>query len=596
MIDWQSKMWNMPRAAFVCIALLSLVACAGDETREQSHDHAQSSRGGSSQSEQEVQAAIEEIWREEIFRLPTDPDVIYHVLAGEYLGGEEDLAGAARQYVRAASKSIEPAVAARASRISYATEDWASLYEATSRWLVLEPANDDAIQLRAIAQMQRGHAAGAITSMRAILKKARSSEAGWGTVAGLMAAVGDEEKVNPVLDGLLAMSGEVNSDAELYGRSVLAYRMQRPQVARQLAEQAARQTDNIEILRWAAQVAHAQGDGEAALAHYRHALTIEPGERDLTLAYAEVLRRQQRLDEALRVLDQLPADSSVLYTAGVYAESAGRRDDTLAYYRRLRKLDEKGDSQHFYYCGQLAEVLLLHDDAVKCFRRVTDGDYVSDARIRLGYALASGGNVLEATEILRLLQGGNEMEVVEQAFIAEAQILRDAGQLDRALDRLSEGLSRMNDSVNLLYARALLAEAMGELSWAEQDLRTIIQNDPDNAVALNALGYTLANRTNRYEEALSLIERAMVINPEDAATLDSLGWVYYRMGKPGDAVEYLRRALENDKNAEIAAHLGEVLWQLGRHQEALDAWREGARINAQDAVLLETLERFGVTL
>jgi tetratricopeptide (TPR) repeat protein len=155
----------------------------------------------------------------------------------------------------------------------------------------------------------------------------------------------------------------------------------------------------------------------------------------------------------------------------------------------------------------------------------------------------------------------------------------------------SRALQQKSDDTNLLYARGLMAEKVDRLDMTESDLLKVISKEPDNANALNALGYTLADRTARYQEALDYIKRAAELVPDDPAILDSLGWVSYRLGKMDEALKWLSRAFEMLEDAEIAAHYGEVLWQTNQKEKARAIWEKGKLLNAEDPVLVETLKR-----
>jgi tetratricopeptide (TPR) repeat protein len=145
---------------------------------------------------------------------------------------------------------------------------------------------------------------------------------------------------------------------------------------------------------------------------------------------------------------------------------------------------------------------------------------------------------------------------------------------------------------DLLYSRALVAEKLGRIDQLEADILTILKTEPDNAHALNALGFTLADQTDRYEEAYVYIKRAIEIMPDDAAIIDSWGWVHYRLGDYEKAISLLRKALSYFNDAEIAAHLGEVLWVSGNREEATSIWKEALDKSPDDPLLLEVMQRF----
>jgi Flp pilus assembly protein TadD len=172
--------------------------------------------------------------------------------------------------------------------------------------------------------------------------------------------------------------------------------------------------------------------------------------------------------------------------------------------------------------------------------------------------------------------------------------LQSAGRRDEAFHILGGALDALPEDVPLRYARALLAVSLGQLDLAESDFRQIISVQPDNAAAINALGYTLADLTDRYDEAEQLILQAYELQPEDASIIDSMGWVSYRLGRLKMAEKYLREAWKSLRNAEIAAHLGEVLWASGQRDEARSLWKLGTQMEGDNEILMETMQRFGV--
>jgi tetratricopeptide (TPR) repeat protein len=204
--------------------------------------------------------------------------------------------------------------------------------------------------------------------------------------------------------------------------------------------------------------------------------------------------------------------------------------------------------------------------------------------------LSKQGQIDEGLEKIRNIQTTNPTDRVI-LIQAESEILTEAERLDEAMAVYNKALADNNDP-DLLYSRAMLAEKMGRLDALENDLKTILTDDPDNAQALNALGYTLADRTDRYQEAYELISRALELNPDDFYVLDSMGWVLYRLGRLDEAVVHLRRALEIRNDPEVAAHLGEVLWVIGDKQAARKIWDTALQDTPDDARLLKVINRF----
>jgi len=175
--------------------------------------------------------------------------------------------------------------------------------------------------------------------------------------------------------------------------------------------------------------------------------------------------------------------------------------------------------------------------------------------------------------------------------VAEAQLLRDIGQYEQALQIYGQAMQQFPDDPDLLYEKALTAKRAGQYEAMEQMLRLLMQRHPDYHHAYNALGYSLADRNLRLQEARSLIEKALAVDPNDAYILDSMGWVEFRLGNHADALRLLKMAFERLPDAEIAAHLGEVHWVLGQREQALAVWRLGLQINPDNDTLLQTLRR-----
>jgi tetratricopeptide (TPR) repeat protein len=217
-----------------------------------------------------------------------------------------------------------------------------------------------------------------------------------------------------------------------------------------------------------------------------------------------------------------------------------------------------------------------------------------EAQVRIAVIRAKQGDTARAREILQQLRDQSPGDA-QTLFLVEAEILDEVGSKEAAMGVYGAALEVFPDSADLLYARALYAVKVDRVELAEADLRRVIAGDPNHADALNALGYTLADRTDRYEEALALIEKAHALKPEEPAILDSMGWVHYRLGNHEVALDFLRRASAAMSDGEIAAHLGEVLWALGRRDEAWQVWEAALKDHPEHAYLLEVVGRHRVT-
>jgi Tfp pilus assembly protein PilF len=290
-------------------------------------------------------------------------------------------------------------------------------------------------------------------------------------------------------------------------------------------------------------------------------------------------------------IEQTP---EVMFARIMFEIVAAERAAAVALYEEFRTASYADPQAEAYYRAQAAEALGFDQQAIEYYSQVSDGERALAAAIRRAELLAQSGDMDGARHSLAELRIQTNELVIEESWLAEARILREAGERDQAFHMLDEAIEQLPGSVPILYTRALLAAELGWVDIAERDLREIIARQPENAAALNALGYTLADQTERYDEAEALIRQAYILQPQEASIIDSMGWVLFRQGRHAEAEEFLRRAWEIDKNPEIGAHLGEVLWVSGKQDEAVRVWREAQAVDSQNTVLLETLERLNI--
>jgi Flp pilus assembly protein TadD len=330
------------------------------------------------------------------------------------------------------------------------------------------------------------------------------------------------------------------------------------------------------------------------LAFMQDFVTRYPAARDVRLAYARLLVSANQFPEARKEFNRLttdfPRNPEVSLAAGLLALQVG---DTEAAKTLLTQTLEYGyqpaDTVH-YYLGLAAEETKQPTEAARHYQEVKDGEYLVQARARQAAILVKQGSLPEARALLAATRTRNDAQKM-RLIQAEAELLREARDYPQAYKVLSAGLKSYPDSPDLLYDHAMMAEKVNKLDVLEADLRRVIQIKPDEAQAYNALGYTLADRTQRLDEAVALLDKALTFAPDDPFILDSMGWAQYRKGNFEGARSYLERAFKVRPDPEIAAHLGEVMWAHGQRDDASNVWQTSLKTHPQNEVLLETLHR-----
>lgn len=325
-------------------------------------------------------------------------------------------------------------------------------------------------------------------------------------------------------------------------------------------------------------------------------LARNPQDSRLRLEYARLLTNSD-MDAARRQFETLsaqsPGDADLLLSLALINRQSGDDLVAKAYLQQVLDTGKRKDEAHFYL-GRIAEDREETRDALSHYQQVGDGRQYLGASQRIGSILLDKGQ-WDASRAWFQQQRAAVPARREQLFALEADLLSNVNELTAALNLLNEGIDAYPDSTTLLYARSMLGQRQNDLALMESDLRAILENEPDNATALNALGYTLADQTTRYDEAHALISRALELQPDEPAILDSMGWVLYRQGKLEQAEHYLTRAYAAFPDPEVAAHLGEVLWALGKSEQARRVWQGALLKDPSHTVLRATLQRLGIT-
>jgi len=260
------------------------------------------------------------------------------------------------------------------------------------------------------------------------------------------------------------------------------------------------------------------------------------------------------------------------------------------YFSRLLE-DKKRVIESQYYLAQSYELQNQLDKAIVEYKKIRHNNFAFEAELRVALILAKQGELKDARSLLQNMSP-DSLDKELRVYLTEGEILNNANQYQNAFDLYTEALQQLTDNNRLLYARALAAEKLGKVGLAVKDLEGIVKREPENAQALNALGYTLIDKTKQLKRGLGFIKKAFNLEPDDPAIHDSMGWAYYRLGQYDEALKYLRRAFEKLKDAEVAAHLGEVLWVAGEREAAKQIWNTALQQTPNDGLLLNVMQKF----
>jgi tetratricopeptide (TPR) repeat protein len=517
---------------------------------------------------------------------------LYKMLVAEFAGQREQLPLALDEYLALARSLRNADLAERAAKIAVFSRDNAKALEAAKLWVELKPASLDARQILAAMYIRQGDAAAALEHLKYVLSQDNSGDGSrFRVIANLLGREEDRRTALAVMEQLVAARPD-DADA-LVAYALLAMRAEDISKARVAMDRLVERVDinpNLALAYMA--VLQKQNAGADGVTFLEKALKRTPDEFGLRLLYARMLADLQRYEQARlqfgMLQEQAPDNTDVIYALGLLNLQAGKVDEAERNFRALNRFDDRADEAAFYL-GQIEESRQRAAAALVHYRAVKEGSNVFPARLRVVSILALQGKVDEALAELAATPADTD-EQRRQLLVLQAEVLAQHKRYAEAMAIYDRALNGVFDSA-LLYNRAMLAEQMGRLDILEADLRAVIEREPDNAQALNALGYTLADRTDRYAEAHALIQRALAASPNDFFILDSMGWVLYRLGRLEESVTYLEkaRALRNDP--EVAAHLGEVLWVLGRKDDARQIWNTALEQHPQDTRILDAIKR-----
>ena len=523
---------------------------------------------------------------------PFEDDTLYELLVAEIAGYRSHYDIALEKYVKAAEETRDPGVANRAAMLAlYLKNDDAAL-RVVKIWAEEEPENVNAHRHAVDLLVRAGRHDEAIHHMEAVKKLGGQTRF---EVFAYQAASLPSDRRQALIEAISEMVARHPDDDKLkFSMAILFQQQGRHEEALQIAEDilgAGGQDTNIIILKMTS--LNALDRHDEARAFTEEKVGLMPDNRRLRLILARMLFEREDLvaarEQYLQVLETTPNDGDVLFALALIALQNEDDIEAKRYFERMVRWNRRAGEAH-YYLGSIADRAMDAETAIEHYRQVGTGYEFVPAHARISALLVEDGRWDDAREHLKRARQ-KVPEKANQLLLVEGQLLAERG-LERDVFVFLDGvLEEDPDNIDLRYFRAMTGERFGYLDILESDLRYIIEIDPENADAMNALGYTLTDQTDRHEEALVLIEKALARKPDEAAFIDSMGWVQYRLNNYDEAIRHLRRALELFQNDEVAAHLGEVLWVVGEKIEALDVWNKALELVPDSEILKETMQR-----
>lgn len=540
------------------------------------------------------------------------PDILYRILSAEIGASRGYYDMASQALLQLAEETSDPRLAKRAFQFSMADRNMARALSAAREWALLSPKDPEAVASSLALAASSGETAGLASALWERIEKAEDKEQAIAQTSAIVAKMPDKELALEVLEKALHPSVSTLPVAHL-ALSDAAWAASNPYRAVDEAHKALALAPDMEpaaqrILEYGMKV-----DPDAAIAQASSFLKKHPEARKLQLMLVNRLVERRDFDAALDQVAQMrrnaPEDFDLLYTEAEVNIRAQRYDEATALLnqyisvqtqRREAINDEATSAQADasdarLLLVQIAEKQNRLGDAISQLDKIDDPSIEFQAQVHKAVLQARLGDLNGARATIDRLKPSDDHERSVVALTLSS-IYREAGRTDKAVEILMQADKDMPDTTEIKYDLAMLYERQGRMDDFEKLMKRVIALDPDNANAYNSLGYTYADQNRNLDEAQDLLERALDLDPDSPYILDSVGWYLYRTKDYEAAIEYLERSYGMMPTAEVAAHLGEVLWVVDRREEALKIWREGHDKEPDNEILMKTLQRLGVSL
>ncbi|HET8802582.1 MAG TPA: tetratricopeptide repeat protein [Marinobacter sp.] len=521
-----------------------------------------------------------------------EPETLYLLTSAEIAAQRGRYDVTLVNYMKAAKQSRDLGVIERAMRIAQSLNGDNAQRQLAELWLDVDPDSLQAHRISAILAVKRNQLETALGHMEKIMDL--GGDADFDSLAAMAGNLPAEHQ-QELLSLYHQMAGRHPNTPELeYSIALLLKVTGQPAKALARLEPLLDEQPNFQpaiILK--GDLLFQLGKKREALDHLMVNTRRFPGNRPMGTLYGRMLISEGELqaaqDEFKRLVQRYPDTPGLRLS---HALVALENDQIELAREELTRLVEQGHhaDEANYYLGRIADQAGNTKQAIGYYQSVERGNYYFPALARASALLAADNRLDEALDNIRALRGANPGQA-ENFWLLEVNLLLDQNRQQAALTTATKALEAFPGNIEIRYARAMLYDALDQPAKAESDLKQIVQQSPDNAVALNALGYILTTRTDRLEEARGYIERALRLDPDNPAILDSMGWVLFREGRLKPALEYLARAWDAFPDPEVAAHYGEALWMSGAEEQARVIWRKGLEQDADHEVLRETIDR-----
>jgi len=523
-----------------------------------------------------------------------DEEVLYLLMAAELAGQRNQYDLAMDAYLQAAKRVGDARIAERAVKIGLFLKDEKRTREALAVWLSKDGQNLGARRFAALLAIKNSDFNAAVENLQVILQE---DPAGFeGGILEMVKSLEKDGRLRFVFDVLEELSHrQPDQSSLLFMQALVASMLPDNELAQQKITRVLElQPDWNKALIFQAQLAGRGGDLAKARQYLEKAVKQAPEDKQLKKMLVEIMVNTGAFDDAIRfcqgVLDETPDDGDTLFMLALIHLQQNQPDKAENYLEKLLNNPE-WEGQAAYYLGKIEQDKQHHDKALKWFARAEEAGNGFDAGMAALSVLMNQKRLDEADVRIKEMDARYPDQHLKMMF-ARAELLNQQGKYQESYDLLTSALKEVPGNRDILYARALVAERLNRLDVLEADLLQILDKNPDDVGALNALGYSLVDRTQRYDEAEKYLLKALSLQPDEAVVVDSYGWLLFKRGQFEQALEYLKKAYAKQAENEIAGHIVEVLWEMGKENEAREFFEGVYKKSPEDEYLLKVKDRF----